>query len=448
MTTRKFPVLALLLTSTALAFDVEEFDDGLGEWEFTPQKIGRTTTDGWSVVADGSDNGVRANATTSSATYYWTLARPIDLTGAREPALDVAWTFPGAPYDSAKVQVGPMGATLMSDFTTILDVKTATGGPQAYTVDLAPWDETQVQVRVLLKKPTGVITDQPGLTVHRIGVTVQPEPPPPPPPPEILSIGSFNVQAFGLTKMDKVGVPEVIVSVGNRYDLLLVQEIRDKSGAAILELLDMLNAATDDDFALIQSDRLGRTVSKEQYAFFYRKSKLEVVTSYPYDDGVEPAADLFEREPFIVQFQSLKSGKDFAVLGLHTSPETTPEELGFLDEVRADVAVRLDEDDLMLMGDFNAGCSYLTPTEAATLPIVSDPEVDWQIPDSVDTTTSTTFCPYDRILTSGLLNDQTVLGSASVYHFDVPLGLSPTFTKTVSDHYPVEVLIDLAVTAP
>ena len=438
-------LLLLAALSPAHAFEVEEFDQGPGEWAISPQRIGRSTVEGWSLVSADGDAAMRNNPSPTSSTYYWSLTRDIDLLHAREPSLAVRLDFAGAPYESVVVQVGPVGATRAADFTTLLEVRDPTGGPLSWSLDLAPWDEQKATVRVQLKKPTGAIAEGPGLTVHRIGVEVQPEPPPPPPPPEIISVGAFNVQAFGLTKMDKPGVPEALVQIADRYDLVLIQEVRDKSGAAIVELLDLLNVYTDDDFAMVISDRLGRTTSKEQYAYFYRQSKLSVIDSYHYDDGVEPSADLFEREPFLVHFASPTTGRDFAVAALHSSPETTPEELSYMDDVRDDMRVRFDEEDLLLMGDFNAGCSYLTPTEAATLGIVSDPDLDWQIPDQEDTTTSTTFCPYDRILTSAALEPAVVQGSGAVYRFDVPLALSPTATKTVSDHYPVELLLDLSL---
>ena len=438
-------LLGLFLVPAAFALDVEEFDTSTGEWVFSPQRIGRSTTEGWSRVDDGGDWALRTNPSPTSATYYWTLGRDVDLTGAREPKLAVRWTFHGEGYESAQVQVGPPGSTRSADFSTVLDVRVASSAPTDHVIDLAAWDEQKIALRVQLKKPTGVVTTQSGLTLRKIGVTVEPEPPPPPPPPEIISVGSFNVQAFGLTKMDKAGVPEALVSIADRYDVLLIQEIRDKSGGAIVELLDLINAYTDDDFAMVISDRLGRTVSKEQYAFLYRPSKLSVVTSYHFDDGVEPTGDFFEREPFIVQFASPSTGRDFAVAALHTSPDSTPEELAYLDEVRLDMEARLEEQDLLLMGDFNAGCSYLTPTEMATLPIATDPTITWQIPDASDTTTSTTACPYDRILTTESANDQVVAGSASIYLFDGPLNLSPTLTRQVSDHYPVEMLLDLSL---
>lgn len=60
----------LLLCTQASAFEVEEFDNGLGEWEFTPQRIGRSTLEGWSIVDDAGDRAVQNNPSPSSATYY------------------------------------------------------------------------------------------------------------------------------------------------------------------------------------------------------------------------------------------------------------------------------------------------------------------------------------------------------------------------------------------
>jgi deoxyribonuclease-1 len=435
----------LLLATQAQAFEVEEFDNGLGEWEFTPQRIGRSTLEGWSVVDDAGDRAIQNNPSPSSATYYWSISREIDLLNARSPRLAVRLSFTGNPYDSVVLQAGPPGSTRASDFTTLLELREPVTAPTDYSLDLSPWDEQKATIRVLVKKANGALVSAPGLSLHHIGVVVEPEPPPPPPPPEILSIGSFNVQVFGLTKLDKPGVAEALVQVADRYDLLLIQEIRDKSGTAILELLDLLNTYTDDDFSLIVSDRLGRTASKEQYAYLYRTSKLSVLDSYTYDDGLEPSADLFEREPFLVHFASPTTGRDFAIGALHTSPDRTPEELSYLSDVRDDMQAHFEEEDLLIVGDFNAGCSYLTPTEASSLPIYTDPNITWQIPDNEDTTASATVCPYDRILTSAGLEGAVVTGSASVFRYDVPLALSPTFTKTVSDHYPVEILLDLSL---
>ena len=66
--------------------------------------------------------------------------------------------------------------------------------------------------------------------------------------------------------MEKENVVAVLVDTLQRWDLVLVQEVKDSTGKAIEKLLDKLNAASGDAYALLLSDRLGRTVSKEQLA--------------------------------------------------------------------------------------------------------------------------------------------------------------------------------------
>ena len=57
-----------------------------------------------------------------------------------------------------------------------------------------------------------------------------------------LKIGAFNIQVFGASKSRKDDVMERLVDILTRYDIVLIQEIRDSSGRAILSLLGQLNA--------------------------------------------------------------------------------------------------------------------------------------------------------------------------------------------------------------
>ena len=52
-----------------------------------------------------------------------------------------------------------------------------------------------------------------------------------------LLCSCFNIQIFGKSKMAKVGIAPILAKIVARYDLLVVQEIRDKDGDAITELL-------------------------------------------------------------------------------------------------------------------------------------------------------------------------------------------------------------------
>ena len=109
-----------------------------------------------------------------------------------------------------------------------------------------------------------------------------------------LLVGAFNIQIFGKSKMSKPEVAQTLVAILRRYDLVLIQEIRDQSGDAILQLLKALNTVQEEPYLLILSERLGRTSSKEQYGFLYKPNKLEPLDQFAYEDGPEPNEDTFQ----------------------------------------------------------------------------------------------------------------------------------------------------------
>jgi len=256
-----------------------------------------------------------------------------------------------------------------------------------------------------------------------------------------LAIGAFNVQIFGTSKMSEEEVPEILANIIARYDVILIQEIRDASQTAIYELLDLVNQTAGHNYALVLSDRLGRTSSKEQYAYFYRSDSLTLLSAYHYDDGEEPDNDTFQREPYLVRFQTISGFLDFALIGIHTSPDDAEEEIDKLVDVYTDMLERWGEEDAMIIGDFNADCSYVSENDQNTIRLWTDDRFTWWIDDDVDTTTSSTDCAYDRIVTSVGLTPYVVANSANVLRIDQVYELSDELTQAVSDHYPVEITL-------
>ena len=59
---------------------------------------------------------------------------------------------------------------------------------------------------------------------------------------EILRIGAFNIQAFGPTKSSKSDVMDIIARIIRTYDVVAIQELRDKSQTALPALIDLVNA--------------------------------------------------------------------------------------------------------------------------------------------------------------------------------------------------------------
>ncbi|KAH1180761.1 hypothetical protein KIL84_001695 [Mauremys mutica] len=105
---------------------------------------------------------------------------------------------------------------------------------------------------------------------------------------------------------------------------------------------------------------------------------------------------------------------------------------------------------VMLLGDLNAGGPYVPPSAWGSIRLRWDPRFHWLIGDGVDTTVrARTHCAYDRIVVQGdELLRAVVPGSAKAYNFARSLGLSEEEALQVSDHYPVEVNLRLASRTP
>jgi len=256
-----------------------------------------------------------------------------------------------------------------------------------------------------------------------------------------LNVGAFNIQVFGLSKMEDQVAVDNIIQILLKYDICLIQEIRDSSETAIYDLLNQLNAASAVTYDIVISARLGRTSSKEQYAFFYDRSKFSVADVYTYHDN----QDRFEREPYIVTFNVIGySISQFAFLAIHAKPEDAVAELDLLvqvyDESIGNGAVPTSN--WLFGGDFNADCSYVGPADWENIRLWTDNRFTWIIGNGVDTTVSATDCAYDRLVLSGNLNSFYVSGTADAYNYWSDLGLSEQEALDVSDHYPVEMVFD------
>ncbi|XP_047693600.1 deoxyribonuclease-1 isoform X3 [Prionailurus viverrinus] len=200
-------------------------------------------------------------------------------------------------------------------------------------------------------------------------------------------------------------------------------------------------------FHYVVSEPLGRNSYKERYLYVFRPDQVSVLDSYQYDDGCEPCGnDTFSREPAIVRFFSpLTEVKEFAIVPLHAAPLDAVAEMDSLYDVYLDVRQKWDLEDVMLMGDFNAGCSYVVPSQWSSIRLRTRPAFQWLIPDTADTTATSTRCAYDRIVVAGpLLQHAIVPDSAAPFNFQAAFGLSNQLAQAISDHYPVEVTLKRA----
>lgn len=234
-----------------------------------------------------------------------------------------------------------------------------------------------------------------------------------------------------------------LVRIIRRYDVILIQEIRDIENTSLQTLMNALNAQQSITFTQHTSERLGSTSSKEQYSFLIRSdSGLTVLGSHQYVNKEVS----FERPPFSVRLSSAKSAvTEFVLTAIHTKPEAAVTEIDALKQVHTELRNLWNTDNILIMGDLNAACSYASVTALNKLDIRKDPKFLWLIQDKTDTTATASKCTYDRfIMTGAKFNDSLVVNSARVYLYDTEFGLTLEQTLAVSDHYPIELRLSPA----
>ncbi|XP_072838564.2 deoxyribonuclease-1 [Pogona vitticeps] len=259
-----------------------------------------------------------------------------------------------------------------------------------------------------------------------------------------LRIGAFNIQTFGDSKLSNETITDFIVRIVSAYDLTLIQEVRDADLSAVKKLMNRLNGASPHPFSYVVSKPLGRSSYKEQYLFVFREDLLAFLDSYYYEDGCEPCGnDTFSREPFVVKFAAPQTAVGQLVLvPLHAAPGEAPAEIDALFDVYLDVRERWGAQDVLLLGDFNADCSFVLPEDWPHIRLRTSPLFQWLIPDTADTTAGRTHCAYDRIVATGARLQGGILpGSAQVNNFQQRFSLSYKDALAISDHYPVEVTL-------
>jgi len=250
---------------------------------------------------------------------------------------------------------------------------------------------------------------------------------------ETVKIAAFNVQIFGEAKSQKGDVMTVLTKIVREFDIVLIQEIRDASGQTIPNFVEKINQLEGPDYSFINSERLGRTTSKEAYAYVYNTETVQFIqgSDYVYND----VNDVFEREPYIASF---KIGSfDFMLVGIHTKPDDAYNEIGNLTLVVSSIqAAKPNEKDIIVMGDFNADGTYFDEDDTSNLFKAS--EYKWLIRNDMDTMVKTDYT-YDRIVVlDATFNHEYDANTAQVFYFDQVYGLNnQTFVSEVSDHYPI-----------
>lgn len=253
---------------------------------------------------------------------------------------------------------------------------------------------------------------------------------PPVSPNDAIKIASFNIQVFGEKKLANPGIVDVLVKVCRHFDVIAIQEVRSEQQNILPMFVQELNK-DGSKYNFVIGPRLGRTASKEQYAFIFDTESIEVDRNQLYT--LEDPDDLLHREPLVALFRVRglppEQAFTFKLVDIHTDPDEVAKELNVLDD--AFYAIRdkdgIPEDDVIILGDLNSDDKHLGE-------LGSIPNLGHVIADHATNTRGTH--EYDNILFDSRATVEFT-GRGGVFDYMREYNLSLDDALLVSDHLPV-----------
>jgi len=318
-------------------------------------------------------------------------------------------SFPGRPVSASNGATANSGAPTASGYSA--GGYPTSGGISAY----AATGGGQVSGQLVSSRPSDV---------RPVGLPAR--------SPQTILIASFNIQAFGEKKVTNPKTAQRLATIIGMFDVVAIQEVRATDQTVLPQLLKYINA-NGARYDYIIGPRLGRTVSKEQYAYIYDSTRL--ISSPEASYTVDDKADLLHREPLVARFLTrVPQGYrpfSFSLMDIHTDPGEVKLELPVMHTVLK--AVReyewssAGEDDVLLMGDLNAAPSKFGPLGQV-------PGIYWIIRDQPTNMRRTEIYDnilFDRDLTNEFTGRAGVLDVMELFKINMDEALQ------LSDHMPI-----------
>ncbi|KAI4800219.1 hypothetical protein KUCAC02_013400 [Chaenocephalus aceratus] len=169
-----------------------------------------------------------------------------------------------------------------------------------------------------------------------------------------MKIAAFNVKRLGWIKVNNEVVREIIIKIVSQYSVVLLVEVTDKTGGDVMGLLlQHLNEYGDNKrnpYGMLCSEPLGPKGHQEKFVYFYRsgtqKERSGEIRCYQYVGNT-----VITRKPFIVRSHVKK--QDLVLISVHNQTKEAEAELNALHDVVEDVRERWQNDNIMILGDFN-----------------------------------------------------------------------------------------------
>lgn len=259
---------------------------------------------------------------------------------------------------------------------------------------------------------------------------------------EAIIIGAFNIQTFGQAKMNQPDVVPILVDIVRRFDILAIQELRDRSKETIPDFLRLINA-DGSQFRAAVSPRISyqNSTYAEQLVFIYDAEQIELIGQpYVADDPLEQ----MYRPPYVAHFRCRAYPTETAfscvLMNVHTSPSRTAIEFTALESIIPQIRRNHpQEDDFILLGDLNeepGGFLTFRWFDNQTVAIPSRWKTNTRMTKNYDNLV------FDALRTSEFLRQAGVMNIMDEYQLTLEQALR------VSDHLPVWALFSTRENRP
>lgn len=257
----------------------------------------------------------------------------------------------------------------------------------------------------------------------------------PPPDGLMIRIASYNIRDFGPKKLGDERIVKTLAEIIRKFDVVAIQEISTQNERHMEDFVRIINS-TGRKYDYYVGPRLGNTNQKEQYAFVFDTAKIMLDRSSVYTVG-DPD-NLLHREPLVATFattiQPSSDAFTFTLVNVHTDPTAgvLPLELEALAEVyRVVRRAGGNEDDVIMLGDFNASDQKMAQTRLGKIP-----DLKPLLGGSSVFTNSRQNQLYDNLLIHSPSTTE-YMGRSGVYNIAEALQLQLNQAEMLSDHYPI-----------
>lgn len=193
-----------------------------------------------------------------------------------------------------------------------------------------------------------------------------------------IKIATFNIENFGKSELEDPKVMATLAHIAMGFDVIAIQEISDRNGNALAQLVSMMNRAEAGRFDYLISQLLGKDPTNkksdtEQFGFIYDSTRIELADEkYGFVLSEKKFRTKFNRLPVVSSFKVKKSLTEnpftFSLVTFHNVPdshdrweEETMNIAAAYQEVRSVLGA---EDDIILLGDFNADAEKISASLA------------------------------------------------------------------------------------